>query len=116
MDRQTRKTWTVCLETTPCGAGATRAPDYPRGECRLVNLMICLCVVAWSDHASRKGLLMAANMSWTRRRQQAPAHEARSAPSSDLFVLEHVEGYNGVCLGHACPFHTLVVVSERLVV
>ena len=51
---------------------------------------------------------MAANMSWTRRRQQAAQHEARIAPSSDLFVLEHVDGYNGVRPCHACPFHALI--------
>ena len=36
------------------GAGETRASDNPRCECRLVNLMFCLCVVAWSDHAGRE--------------------------------------------------------------
>ena len=51
---------------------------------------------------------MAANMSWTRRRQQAAQHEARTAPSSDLFVLEHVDGYHGVRPCHACPFHALI--------
>ena len=55
---------------------------------------------------------MAANVFWTRRRQQAPAHEARTAPSSDLFVLQHVDGYNGVRPCHACPFHALIVVCE----
>ena len=47
VDRQTTKTWTICLWTTPCGAGASRAPNNLRCECRLANfddLLVRGCV------------------------------------------------------------------------